>query len=93
MNDIKELDLNGNPFDISINSDVYKDVLSSVEEIDGFKDYLKETMATDMKRYFSAAKENQDTIKGAFLRTQYLLNVLNKISKEKTGMAIDRKSV
>lgn len=87
----EELDLSGNPFEISMDKERFRDVLNDVEEVDGFKDYLRETMMLDMKRYFLAPKEQQDSIRGAFNRTQYLLNVLIKISDEKVKKSIDNK--
>ena len=77
----KDLDL-GNIGSITIDNDQFKDCLSEVSRIDDFRDYLKETMSADIKRYFYASKEQQDAIRGAFQRTKYFYDLLKKISDD-----------
>jgi hypothetical protein len=61
----------------------FKEVLEEVANVDGFRDYLRETLALDIKRYFFATKEQQELIKGAYSRTYYLYTTLAKVSEAK----------
>lgn len=68
----------------SIDNKKYEEVLLEVSRVDGFRDYLKETLALDIKRYFFMSTESQSMVKGAYLRTLSLYNLLSKISEEQT---------
>lgn len=81
MDNIENIDL-GKISDITVSHETYKDCLLEVSSIDGFRDYLKETMAADIKRYFFASQEQQPIIKGAFHRTKYLYDILKKVSED-----------
>ena len=48
------------------------DTLATVK---GLPEYLKKTMSSDVRRYFSAPADQQQYIKGAFHRTLYLLSL------------------
>lgn len=48
-------------------------VFSGIKDSEMFADYLRDTMATDVRRYFAAqTDENRAQIKGAFARTAYI---------------------
>jgi GTP1/Obg family GTP-binding protein len=79
MDEIKDIDI-GKITEIAIDNEAFKECLSDVSKIDDFRDYLRETMAMDIKRFFNTPKEQQDLVKGAFYRTQYLYQLLKKIS-------------
>lgn len=57
-----------------------KKMFESLARINGFKEYLMETMAKDMKRYFDAPKETQDLMKGHYTFADYLYKRLLKAS-------------
>lgn len=80
---IEEIDL-GKLNNGEVDIEKYKDVLLEVSRVDEFRDYLRETIAADIKRYFFASKEQQDLIKGAYSRTYYLYKLLGKVSDDHT---------
>jgi len=84
MDVLKIEDLN-----IGVDNTKYKDMFKEINEVDEFKYYLKEAMELDVKRYFTASKEQQDLIKGAFYRTQYLYNLIVKFNTERIKTGID----
>jgi hypothetical protein len=64
-----------NPAEASINKGMEREVAKGLSEVVGLKDFLKETMSADMRRYFAASEAEQPNIKGAFSRTVYLLGL------------------
>lgn len=65
----------------SVGSDpLFKDL----GRVDGFQEYLKDTLINDMKRYFvSQTDKDRDMIKGAFNRTIYIRSkILKSLDKE-----------
>lgn len=54
-----------------------KEVLDALKLVPRIEDYLRETMASDVKRYFNATTPmEQLLVKGAYFRTQFLLKLL-----------------
>ena len=86
MDKIEDIDL-GKISDIAVSHETHKDCLLEVSSVDGFREYLKETMAADIKRYFFSSQEQQPIIKGAFHRTKYLYDILKKVSDENINKA------
>jgi len=60
----------------------YEPAIKEVSLVNGYRDFLKSSMAADIKRYFTAQPEQQQMIKGAFLRTKYLYDQLVKIGNK-----------
>ena len=79
MNDIELGDLK----DVKIDNEKYKQMWLDLVQVEGFSDYLKETMALDMKRYFYIPVATQERVKGHFDLANYLLNVLTLTNKQK----------
>lgn len=69
--------------DYEINKKEEEKLFEALKEVEGFMDYLKNTIAKDITRYFTAQKEQHDVIKGAFARTLYFKNLLVGKKKEK----------
>ena len=65
-----------NVLDSAISKEEEERIWKAIANIDGAKDYFKDTMALDVRRYFDAVKEQQDFIKGAFSRTTLTKNNL-----------------
>lgn len=86
--DIENINI-GDPFALFFDKDEFSADLVEVSKIDGFKEYLRQTLALDIKRYFSCPKEQQEMVKGAFHRTKYILDVLNKVSEKELEKQVD----
>lgn len=71
-----------NPAESFINKEQEKAIGQALSEIEGFKEFMKLTMAADMRRHFSASPVEQERIKGAFARTLYLLGLARTGSGE-----------
>lgn len=67
----------------SVPKGLEKEVGKALSEVVGFKEFLRATMSTDMRRYFAASPEEQKNIKGAFSRTVYLLALARSGSPER----------
>lgn len=63
------------PAESFISKEQEKAIGQALSEVDGFKEFLKLTMAADMRRHFSASPVEQERIKGAFARTLYILGM------------------
>ncbi len=62
---------------IDITKDGVKEIYNQLAGVDGLLDHLRDTMKTDIQRYFAAGSEHdRDLIRGAFLRTAYMRSLL-----------------
>lgn len=74
--------------DVEITSDGVKEIFSEMAGIDGLLNYFKDTMAKDIKRYFSVpdgpiGDHDRAIIRGAFSRTAFLrAQCLDKLSRK-----------
>lgn len=59
----------------SLDKGLEKEVAKGLADVEGYYDFMKKTLSTDMRRYFAASPEEQKSIKGAFSRTVYLLGL------------------
>lgn len=60
------------------------ELFHSLSRIPGIDDYLKKTLAKDMQRFFQASSDSHQVIRGAYMRTEYLLKkILESREKEK----------
>lgn len=60
-------------------------LFKELKSVEGFIEYLRETAARDIQRYFEAAtKEEQLMIRGAYARTMYLMKMAKEEGKRKT---------
>lgn len=57
------------------------EMFQSLAKVGGFEDYLKKSMAKDMQRYFASVPEHQATIRGGYLRSEYLLKKIIETKK------------
>lgn len=64
-----------NPVAAAVDKKQEASVAQILSEVEGLPQFLKETMGADMRRYFSAAPEEQRQIKGAFARTAYIYSL------------------
>lgn len=64
-----------NPVAASVSKEQEQEIGKALSEVEGLHSFLKETMGADMRRYFSAAPEEQKQIKGAFARTAYIYSL------------------
>lgn len=72
---IKELP---SPLDTVIDKDQEALIFKDVANIDGFMEYLRDTMSLDIKRYFSSPEEQHKLIMGSYYRTKYLYDLCVK---------------
>ena len=68
--------------DISIDTDEEKRIFEELSAIDGLQEYLRRTMAQDMKRHFNVQPVQQLLIRGAFQRTAFFRKKLRERDKE-----------
>jgi hypothetical protein len=74
MNDLNLGELN----DIKINNEAYEQMWKDLIQVDGFKEYLKETMEIDVKKHFISQPAGHERIIGHFSFAQYLYNMITK---------------
>lgn len=79
---LKELDID---IDVTgVGKALQEDVFKQLVSVDGIEDYLREVLASDLKRHFAANSPiEQMMVKGAYLRTMYLLKSIRKQSEKK----------
>lgn len=65
-----------NPLEEIIDKDEEARIWLEIQKIDGMNEYLRALLARDMRLHFAAKKEDQDLIRGAYFRTEYLLKKL-----------------
>ena len=71
---ILELDVLDGGFSKEEESLLYKEL----GKVEGIQQYLKSTLAQDIKRYFLSPKESQEFIKGQYNRTRYIYDKILK---------------
>lgn len=71
----------GDPTDNTIEKEQEEEVFRDLARIDGFKNYLKNTMARDMQRDFGATPDQRQMIHGAFARTAYMKGKILEVNK------------
>lgn len=54
------------------------ELFEKMSAIDGIEEYLRDMMSRDLKRYFAATKDQQDQIRGAYMRAMYFRAMLNR---------------
>lgn len=74
---------NINPIEEIINKDEEKLILVELSKIDGLQEYLRALMARDMRFHFASKKEEQDLIRGAYFRTEYLAKKIKSVNVDK----------
>ena len=74
---------NLNPIEDLIDKDEEKRIFIELSKIDGIHEYLKALMNRDMRLHFQSKKEDQDMVRGAFYRTEYLLKKVNNALLDK----------
>jgi hypothetical protein len=72
--------LQENPLNIDIPEKFAQEVFEQLKGSDDFMEYLRLTMGTDMKRYFSVSTERErDQIKGHFALASFLRGKIKTI--------------
>jgi hypothetical protein len=62
-----------NPIEEIINKDEEEIILKELGKIEGLQEYLRAVLARDMRMHFAAQNpKEQDMIKGAYFRTEWL---------------------
>jgi hypothetical protein len=74
----------GDPTQSSVESDQEKKIYADLARIHGILDYLRDVMAKDMQRDFSAPVDQKQLIRGAFARTAYIKGKIVEINKSLT---------
>ena len=79
------IDVLEDPQESNISKELEASTFGSLQGNDSITQYLRETMSSDIKRYFSVSSDKErDQIKGAFSRTSYLLGkIVTHNTKEK----------
>lgn len=79
--ELEQLELG--PIDeLLVNTKAYKGTFKELNDVDGFTEYLKETMAMCVKRYFHATPDNQAQIKGYYTFVNDLYKKIQSASQE-----------
>lgn len=79
---MENLDL-GDLYETKIDNNKYSQMWNDLMQVDGFIDYLEETKALDIKRFFHGSPDVHPLIKGHYQFANYLHNELVKRRKEK----------
>lgn len=69
------ISLMDNPVDSFITKQEEVDIAQGLAQVRGLPEFLRKTLGSDMRRYFSASPAEQERIKGAFKRTVYFLGL------------------
>ena len=72
-----------NPIEEVIDKDDEARIWAEIQKIDGISEYLRALMARDMRLHFTAKKEEQDLIRGAYFRMEYFLKKLRTVDLTK----------
>ncbi len=73
MNDI-------NPIEDVINKDEEEMILNELSKVEGLQEYLRALMAKDIRLHFTCPKEQQDLVRGAYYRMEWLSKKIAKKS-------------
>lgn len=71
-----------NPIEDIIDKEEEDRIFKEIGAIDGISEYLRCLLARDMRLHFNSGKESQDTIKGAFHRTEWFLKKLKTLTSK-----------
>ena len=72
MTDLKGLEI-GNTTESSIDKEFAAEIFASLSKFDGVVEYMEQTMAEDVKRYFNAVDDtDRNQIKGHFAFASYM---------------------
>ena len=74
---------NINPLEEVINKEEERLILIELSKIEGLQEYLRALLARDMRLHFTSAKEQQDLIRGAYFRTEWLAKKVKEHSVDK----------
>lgn len=81
----------GNVWDTSVDKASEKKLFEALSSIEDMAPYLRDTLAQDVKRYFSATTDKErDMIRGAMARTMYWRGLL-RTRGEKPKKTLDLK--
>lgn len=69
-----------NPIEEVLNKKDEEVILTELSKIDGLQEYLRALLARDMRLHFTCPKEQQDLVRGAYYRTEYLMKKISKNS-------------
>lgn len=75
----KTLELLNNIYKTSVDKKEELEIFEKLADVEGYKEYLMQTMSDDTKRYFSYTTDRErDINRGCFMRTLYFYNLLKK---------------
>lgn len=89
MDELKDIDLGGLNV-IQIDNRKYDDMWRELAKVEGFSEYLEETKALDMKRYFYVPPASQTLVRGHYNLADYFSKVLKYYKENKTDKALDK---
>lgn len=89
INDIIDIDLE-DLRNIKMDNKPYEQMFKDLLQVDGFKQYLQETMALDIKRKWYASPASHERIHGHFDFAKYILSILEHFAEVKTEEALDK---
>jgi len=69
------------PRNQDIEQKLQREIFEHLSEIDNIDMYYDDMLYKDLNRYFAAEKEEQDKVKGAYLRTSYMKSNIIKARK------------
>lgn len=70
-----------NPIEDVINKEDEKVILTELSKIDGLQEYFRALLARDMRLHFTCPKDQQDLVRGAYFRTEYLVKKIKEHSE------------
>lgn len=70
-----------NPIEEVIDKNEEKLILIEIGKIEGIQEYLRAILARDMRNHFTCPKEQQDLVRGAYYRTEWLMKKISQHSQ------------
>ena len=69
-----------NPIEDVINKEDEKLILTELSKIDGLQEYFRALLARDIRLHFTCPKDQQDLVRGAYFRTEWLSKKISQHS-------------
>lgn len=78
---------------IALSEEDVREMINALKKVPHYREYLQMTMERDKERFFQCQPEEQQIVRGAYLRTQFELNQLaDKVEVKKKGLGLPRYS-
>ena len=87
----EDIDL-GELSEITMNNNKYKQMWLDLAQVEGFQEYLRETVALDMKRKWSSVPTTHERIHGHADLALYFIRTLKAVKEKRNLDVLDKES-